>query len=433
MVVISLIAIAIVAWTFRAPSAIVPELTAEELVHFTCQEMRGGDYHIFVTNIIDNGRKGRLEVTTKVSGPDFQSQITRFTQNGTLAIKWEIVVKDNIRYERHTVSEDTPDVLTEWSITGTEGYRAKPLPCFGIEAPIEEGAASAAPAERKVAWISSDSHGEQVEHEFWVNSAGIPLRGRETVSYPSDANANVATRHDGGTPSATPQREVEQVVDYTYSKWGQRNIITAPITPPTPTAIPTPDPSNPTRTPFPTIGTLHQMFLWVETSGGALGFTGGKGSLKPVEFTVGDITTTIRELKWQDGAVSLTLEPYHPLTGYVLVVITHNYEIALSLDAAAAVVDRASGTLSWPVANAPWQDGDYLMLRIRETGSTPILPPTPEPTATPTPAPLPTSAPTATPRPDAYVGAGGIGDRNELVADAFDHCRWRNGGLYPGG
>ena len=32
--------------------------------------------------------------------------------------------------------------------------------------------------------------------------------------------------------------------------------------------------------------------------------------------------------------------------------------------------------LSWPAAEQPWSDGDELMLRIRETGSARIVPPT---------------------------------------------------------
>ena len=47
--------------------------------------------------------------------------------------------------------------------------------------------------------------------------------------------------------------------------------------------------------------------------------------------------------------------------------------MALSLDGGAATV--SGGTLTWSVADQPWQAGDLLMLRIR-TGS-PASPPTP--------------------------------------------------------
>ncbi len=79
----------------------------------------------------------------------------------------------------------------------------------------------------------------------------------------------------------------------------------------------------------------------------------------------------------------LTLSPSDPLTGYVLDFFKVDGTVSLSLDAASATA--ANGKLSWAVAEAPWQDGDHLMLRIRETGSKPIEPPTPTPTPTPTP------------------------------------------------
>ena len=157
----------------------------------------------------------------------------------------------------------------------------------------------------------------------------------------------------------------------TYLNWGEPNIIVAPVT-----------------------GTLHEAFITTGASGGALGYTDSAGSLDPPGFTTIDGTATeIQELKWQDGAVSLTLAPHDPLTGYVLDFFDVEGEVSLSLDAAFAAADAAAGTLSWPVSAAPWADGDYLMLRIRETGSQPILPlapvppmptATPEPTATPT-------------------------------------------------
>ena len=131
-------------------------------------------------------------------------------------------------------------------------------------------------------------------------------------------------------------------------------------------------------------GTLHEVLFDPGASGGAVGFTGAAGLLEPAGFTVGGSATTIQELTWQNGTVSLTLSPQNTLTGYVLDFFAVDGTVSLSLDAATATA--ASGKLTWPVASQPWQDGDHLMLRIRETGSAPILPPTPEPTATPTPA-----------------------------------------------
>ena len=149
--------------------------------------------------------------------------------------------------------------------------------------------------------------------------------------------------------------EVESIDEWSfegsYSGWGEPNVIVAPVT-----------------------GTLHEAFLEMAADGGA-------DSLEPAGFAVeGAGATEITELKWQDGSVSLTLSPSNSLTGYVLDFFTVDGTVSLSLDAASATA--AGGKLSWAVAEAPWQDGDHLMLRIRETGSKPI-----EPTPTPTPPP----------------------------------------------
>ncbi len=150
--------------------------------------------------------------------------------------------------------------------------------------------------------------------------------------------------------------EVESIDEWSfegsYSGWGEPNVIVAPVT-----------------------GTLHEAFLEMAADGGA-------DSLEPAGFAVeGAGATEITELKWQDGSVSLTLSPSNSLTGYVLDFFTVDGTVSLSLDAASATA--AGGKLSWAVAEAPWQDGDHLMLRIRETGSKPI-----EPTPTPTPPPV---------------------------------------------
>ncbi len=139
---------------------------------------------------------------------------------------------------------------------------------------------------------------------------------------------------------------------FTMSNFGEPNIIVAPVT-----------------------GTLHEALIDVgASSGGAVGFTSAAGELVSAGFTVeGTGATEIKELIWQDGTVSLTLSPQNTLTGYVLDFFAVDGTVSLSLDAATATAD--SGKLTWSVASQPWQDGDHLMLRIRETGSTPILPP----------------------------------------------------------
>ena len=144
----------------------------------------------------------------------------------------------------------------------------------------------------------------------------------------------------------------------TFSGWDEPNIIVAPVT-----------------------GTLHEAFITTGTdTSGAVASSGSTGRLEPAEFaTAGGTDTEIEELKWESGSVSLKLNPYDTLTGYVLDFFNADGVVSLSLDASSATADATNGTLSWAVAEAPWQDGDHLMLRIRETGSQPIPVSTPEP------------------------------------------------------
>ena len=74
--------------------------------------------------------------------------------------------------------------------------------------------------------------------------------------------------------------------------------------------------------------------------------------------------TTIQGLKWEAGALTLTLNPYFPLTGLVLEFIDAG-DIILTLFPSDAATDSEAGTLTWAVPGQPWQDGDSLTFRIR--------------------------------------------------------------------
>ena len=60
------------------------------------------------------------------------------------------------------------------------------------------------------------------------------------------------------------------------------------------------------------------------------------------------------------------LSPHTGIAGHAVDFIALDGSVSLSLDVADAAVDLASNTLSWPVASRPWQNGDELMVRIRE-------------------------------------------------------------------
>ena len=113
-------------------------------------------------------------------------------------------------------------------------------------------------------------------------------------------------------------------------------------------------------------GTLHEAFFDPGEAGAEVGFPGASGVLKPAGFSVGNTATEITGLSWQTGSVSLTLSKYVSLDGYSLDFYGLDGKMMLSLDGNDAAADAAAGTLTWRAASQPWQDGDMLMLRIRQ-------------------------------------------------------------------
>ena len=175
-------------------------------------------------------------------------------------------------------------------------------------------------------------------------------------------------------------------------------------------------------------GTLHEAFFDpVDLTEGGAGATGSSGVIDPDEFTVGSDDVEIDRLEWRSGSVVLELDDYVSLSGYALDFIELDGSIDMTLDVSDATVNQTTATWTWSVTSAPWEDGDLLMLRIRDTSTgptiatpTPMSTPTPTPappTATPTPVPptaTPTPAPTATPTPsptpDPDRGNPSVGD-----------------------
>ena len=113
-------------------------------------------------------------------------------------------------------------------------------------------------------------------------------------------------------------------------------------------------------------GTLHEAFFDPVTVGTAVKADGSNGVLKPTSFTVGSTSTEITSLEWSSNQVVLTLNPHVSLGSHVLDFIELDGSVSLSLSAADATVDNTAGAYSWSVTSQPWEDGDKLMLRIRE-------------------------------------------------------------------
>ena len=115
-------------------------------------------------------------------------------------------------------------------------------------------------------------------------------------------------------------------------------------------------------------GTLHESFFDpVVLSGGGVGATGSSGVIDPDEFTVSSDDYEIESLVWRSNSVVLTLDDYVSLSGQTLDFIELDGSIDTTLDFADGLVNEAVGMWSWSVDSQPWEDGDQLMLRIRET------------------------------------------------------------------
>ena len=113
-------------------------------------------------------------------------------------------------------------------------------------------------------------------------------------------------------------------------------------------------------------GTVHEAYFDPVAGAGGIPFE--------AEFTIGGVQTAVQWLEWLNGSVNLLLFPYADLSGHTLEFIALDGTTALSLDAGAATVDSATGTLTWAVATQPWREGDEMMLRIRKSGTTPPTP-----------------------------------------------------------
>ena len=107
---------------------------------------------------------------------------------------------------------------------------------------------------------------------------------------------------------------------------------------------------------------LHEAFFDPVDIGTAVGADSSNGVLKPNAFSLDGATTTISSLKWEDGAVSMTLNPTASLANYAIDFIDVTGTTTLSLSS-----DNASTTpLTWTVPDKPWNAGDLLMLRIHK-------------------------------------------------------------------
>ena len=144
---------------------------------------------------------------------------------------------------------------------------------------------------------------------------------------------------------------------------------------------------------IPPTGSLYEAFFDpVALSGGGVGVNESEGEFGPTRIWTDRGPTQLDGLKWDRGSVVLSLIEYGSLSGKTLDFIELDGSIDTSLDIGDATVNQTAATWTWSVASLPWEDGDLVMLRIRETDTAAVIvlaAATPIPTATPTPSPTP--------------------------------------------
>ncbi len=122
-------------------------------------------------------------------------------------------------------------------------------------------------------------------------------------------------------------------------------------------------------------GTLHELFFDPVTVGSTVAADATNGVLKPATFTdANGGSATLSSIGWeptstgsmQSGTVKVEVVPDTALADQIADIIELDGTVSLSLDVADATVDAANGTLSWSVSSQPWEDGEKLMVRIRE-------------------------------------------------------------------
>ena len=91
--------------------------------------------------------------------------------------------------------------------------------------------------------------------------------------------------------------------------------------------------------------TLHEAFFDPVAIGSAVGADQTSGVLKPAAFSVGNATTTLAGLKWENGAATLTLSPHAALDRYALDFIALDGSVTTTLAIADATVDSEAGDL----------------------------------------------------------------------------------------
>ncbi len=196
--------------TSTSPPASIPApalLSTSE----TCNLMET-PYDVLVIATAAEVGEERAEI--RHSGSDQHILSTYFDMDGVLIGKSEVIIKDRTRYYRES-TKDNPDVYGNWRITQTNVPRSPPPPCLDPSR-FDESASSSSDEPHLTREIFLSEEEGAMRGEYWADSAGRPVRERRTFFPPE---------YDGVTHTDTA------VMEFTYSGYGEPNIITAPCDP----------------------------------------------------------------------------------------------------------------------------------------------------------------------------------------------------------
>ena len=161
--------------------------------------------------MLGTGQLTGLKAEFRYSGSDEHMLTTQSDPEGVLFGKGEQIFKDDTFYERGS-APDNPKVYGEWRVHPHVRQLSTRPPCLDPSS-VEAGASGSSDEPHYVSErFLSDEEGA-VRDEYWADSAGWPIRSRRTF-FPSG--------YDGVSNTETG------VLEYTYSGYGEPNIIEAP-------------------------------------------------------------------------------------------------------------------------------------------------------------------------------------------------------------
>ena len=167
-------------------------------------------------------QRERARTEIRYSGDDYHFVSVSTAPDGTTIVRADLILKDSTMYGRESLP-DNPDAYSDWSVVGEGMSGAMPLPCIDPSS-YESGARSSESDEPHyvTSMFLSEEEGSMQE-EFWADATGRPVRSRRTF-YPPDAVVDEA--------SGTSAEDVALgVIHFTYSGYGDPNVITAPTLP----------------------------------------------------------------------------------------------------------------------------------------------------------------------------------------------------------